>query len=286
MGAEPVAEDFRADVLLGKGQRHAAIAGADQIGFLQHDGERRFDHLLDVSRRRFDRRFARQHAGERAAELVAQLARGRPVFHFDNGFVVDVEQQVVGKLRLLRHLLGMRVVARAGDVAEEVGLALGAGGVKLGRFLAQPAEHLDQRILHAGFEPGKALALDLAAAGLLQIVELFEELLKAEGPLQRAEKGVEIDLRMRVAQRPAEQRELPVDIGFLARYARCGGVVRARIGDAAADDLAVLVENDGLGRRRTKIDADKRLHAVPLRPPRPRRRVSGRSSGNSSPDGS
>jgi hypothetical protein len=38
--AEAVAEDLRADMLLGERQRHPAIAGADQVGFFQIDRER------------------------------------------------------------------------------------------------------------------------------------------------------------------------------------------------------------------------------------------------------
>ena len=86
------------------------------------------------------------------------------------------------------------MVARARDVAEEVGFALGAGRIKLGRLLAQALEHLAERILHAGRDLGEALALDLADAGLLEIVELLEKLLEAKRPLQRAEERVEIDL--------------------------------------------------------------------------------------------
>ncbi len=42
-----------------------------------------------------------------------------------------------------------------------------------------------------------------------------------------------------------------------------------------------FVEEDSLGCRRTKINADESLHAFLLTPPRPRRHVSDRSSGNS-----
>ena len=227
-----------------------------------------------------------QHASERAPELIAQLARRRPVFHLDDRLVVDVEQQVVGKVGIARDLFGVRVVTRPRDVAEEVRFAFGAWRVELGRFRPQALEHLAERILHTGCDLGETLALDLADAGLLEIVELFQKLLETKSALKRAEERVEVDQPMGGGKRPAEQRELAVDARFLTGHARGGGVIRARIGDAVADYLAILVEEDRLGRRRTKIDADESFHAFLLKPPRQRRRVSDRPSGNSSPGGS
>src|SRR5450759_1062178 len=146
----------------------------------------------------------------------------------------------------------MSMVARSRDVPEEVGFAFGARSIKFGRLLAQSPEHLTERILHTIRDLGEALTLDLADAGLLQIVELFEKLLETKGSLERAEKRVEVDQRMGVGKRSAEQRELPVDARRLASHARRSGVIRARIGDAVTDHFAILVEEDGLGRRRTK----------------------------------
>ena len=39
VGAEPVAQDLGADVLLGERQGHAAVAGADEIGLFEFDIE-------------------------------------------------------------------------------------------------------------------------------------------------------------------------------------------------------------------------------------------------------
>src|SRR5450759_2715677 len=180
----------------------------------------------------------------------------------------------------------MSMVARSRDVPEEVGFAFGARSIKFGRLLAQSPEHLTERILHTGRDLGEALTLDLADAGLLEIVELFEKLLETKGALERAEESVEVDQPMGGGKSPPKQRELPVDAGFLARHARGRRVIRARIGYAVADHFAILVEEDGLGRRRTKIDADESLHAFLLKPQRPRRHVFDRPSGNSSPAGS
>ncbi len=141
----------------------------------------------------FDRWLRFQHTRERPAEFVTQLARWRPILHLDNRFVVDVEKQIVGKVRRARDLFGMGMVARSGDIAEEVRFALGAGSIKFGRLLAQPPEHLAERILDAGLDLGEALALDLADAGPLEIVELFKKLLEAKGSLQHAEERVEFD---------------------------------------------------------------------------------------------
>src|SRR5450759_4446267 len=215
VGTEAVAQNLRADMLLGERQRHPAIAGADEVGFLQIDREGGLDHLLDVGRRRFNRIVRFQHASERPPEFIAQLACRRPVLHLDNRLVVDVEQQIVGKVCVARDLFGMSMVARSRDVPEEVGFAFGARSIKFGRLLAQSPEHLTERILHTGRDLGEALTLDLADAGLLQIVELFEKLLETKGSLERAEERVEVDQPMGGGERPPEQRELPVDARLL-----------------------------------------------------------------------
>ena len=182
-------------MLLGEWQRHAAIAGADEIGFLQIDCERSLDHLLNVGRRRFDRIVRFQHAVERAPEFIAQLACRRPVFHLDDRLVVDVEKQVIGKVRprarLLRRGSGSAILRYRGRSPI-------CAWRRAHRALAPPCANAETLHRAKSFTPdadlGKALALNLADAGLLEIVELFEKLLETKGPLQRAEERVEIDL--------------------------------------------------------------------------------------------
>src|SRR5208282_6031286 len=109
------------------------------------------------------------------AELVAEIALGRPVLHVDDRLVIDVEKEVVRRGRRARDLLGVYVVARTGDIAEEVRLALGAGRVEGRRLLAQPSEHLAERFLDAGLDLAEALALDMAEAGLFEVPKLLDE---------------------------------------------------------------------------------------------------------------
>ena len=77
-------------------------------------------------------------------------------------------------------------------------LRLAPGRVERRRLGAQALEHL-ARAPPARRSPtlGEALALDLAAAGLLEIVELLEELLEPEGALERGEELVELAARGR-----------------------------------------------------------------------------------------
>ena len=67
----------------------------------------------------------------------------------------------------------MRVEARAGDVAEEVRLALGTGRVKLRRFLAHTLEDNLQRLGHGRAGRCKAPGFELTNAGFLKIAELL-----------------------------------------------------------------------------------------------------------------
>src|SRR5664280_1629794 len=171
----------------------------------------------------------------------------------------------------------MAMVARSRDIPEEIRFALGIGRIELRCLPAQPLEHLAERCPHAGTGLDKAFALNLADAGLLEIVELFKKLLETKGPLQRAKERVKLDQSVGVGKRPPEQRELCIDASLLARHSRGGRVIRARIGDAVTDHLAVLVKEDSLGRCGTEINADESLHAFLLMLPRWRRNASDRS---------
>ena len=94
-----------------------------------------------------------------------------------------------------------------------------------------------------------------------QVGELIDELFQAEGAFERAQEIVKLRRELAGApQRAPEQRELAVDLGFLAGDAGGRRVIRARIGDAAADDVAVVVQQNSLGRRGTEIDTDEGFH--------------------------
>ena len=62
------------------------------------------------------------------------------------------------------------------------------------------------------------------------------------------------------AERLAEQVEAAVDQRLLLGDRRRGVVVRARVGDAAAEDVLVLVDDHRLGGRRAEVDADEAAH--------------------------
>ena len=179
MRAEPVAQDIGTDVILGEGQRHPPVAGADQIRFLEIDGKRVDDRLRHVRRPGPDHAVHGEHARKRAAELVAELAGRRAVLDLDDRLVVDIEQELIGQPRGAGDLLGLRMVARAGDVAEEVRLARGAGRIERWRILAQMLEHLAERLLHATLHRGETLPFHLAVAGRFEVIELLDELLQA-----------------------------------------------------------------------------------------------------------
>ena len=131
-------------------------------------------------------------------------------------------------------------------------------------FLAKPLEHLAERFLRCRPELREAFALDVAEAGLLQIRQLLDVLLEPECAFQCTQKIVELDAEAAgFAQCTAEQGEAAVDARLLTGHAGRRFVVRTRIGDAATDDMAVLVQQHGLGGGRAQINSDKGLHHAP-----------------------
>ena len=165
------------------GRVHPAITGTDQVGFFQLDVERPFHRLLQLA---FKAGILPHHAVQRAFEFLGELTRRRPVFNRYDRLVVNVEQQVVGKAGVARHLLSNGQIARAGYVAEKVGLSGRAGREHDRSLITQPAEDLCQCVLYSICHLGEALAGDLLNAGLLQVVQLFKELFEPERPFKRA----------------------------------------------------------------------------------------------------
>jgi hypothetical protein len=68
--------------------------------------------------------------------------------------------------------------------------------------------------------------------------------------------------RAALLQRAAEQVEAAVDQRLGLGHRRGGVVVRARVGDAAADDVLLLVDHHRLGGGRAQVDADEATHVV------------------------
>ena len=105
---------------------------------------------------------------------------------------------------------------------------------------------------------------DVALAGRFEVGKLLEILLEPEVALQLAEESIERAIeRTGAAERLPEQVEAAVHQCLLLGDGRGGVVVRARVGDAAAEDVLVLVHDHGLGRGRAEIDADEATHAGP-----------------------
>ncbi len=130
-----------------------------------------------------------------------------------------------------RHRLGVDMKAGARDVAEEVGLALGAGRIELRRFVLQTAEDLVQRLAQSLGDLFEALAVQLPDAGLFEVGQLLEELHEPEVALDACEERFgPVVLRAARLQRAVEQGEAAVDARLFARDARGCRVVGTRVG--------------------------------------------------------
>ena len=242
VGAQAVAEDLGADMLLGKGQARAAVAGAHHVSLLH----RHVEHALD---RRADRMVALRDSGQHA-EGALQAAQHRAVgvridavLDLDDRTVEEVEQHVVAHAGFLGDGFAYREVAAAGDVAEEVGLALGAGREQPGRFHAQPPEDFLEGTAHALGGIAEVRAGQALAAGGFEIGELLDELFEAKVPFELLDESAQLAVQgAGLPQRLAEQVEARVDQRLLLRHLRGGVVVGARVGDAAPEHVAVLVD--------------------------------------------
>src|SRR5512136_2525843 len=123
----------------------------------------------------------------------------------------------------------MLVEAGAGDVAEEVRLALRTRGEHCGGLGADTHEHFIERRADAGLESRKAAAAELAGAGLLEVRQLLEELLQPERTLQdRQEVDEQVTELACLVEGPPKQSQPAVDSSLLAGDPGSGGVVRAR----------------------------------------------------------
>ena len=244
-------------MLLGEGQADPAVAGADDVGFLQRNGQgvaHRLDHRIPES-------VAALFEGTQ--ELALDVAGRGMAFHLQNRLVVDVEQQLEGQIALPAHRLARLHEAGAGEIAEEVGLAPGSGFEQRRRRSSQPAEDFRQGRPHHGFTSGEAGALDHLEAGVFEIAELFQELNAAEIALQVGQDAVDLAGKGgQTAELAAEQSQARVHQGLLFGD-RGGGVgVGAGIGDASPENLTALIHHHRLGGGRPQVDADKATHVL------------------------
>ena len=263
--AEAVAQDLGADVLLRERQPRAAVAGADDVGLLELGREHAVDRRADRGGRGGGLGQRLERAIERAAQVGTHRVAVDAVLDLDDRAVEDVEQHVVAQPRFLGHRLADREVTAAGDVAEEVGLPLRARGEHLGRLLAEPPEDLGQRggdRFDVGAEAG---SFGVALAYLLEVGELFDELLAPEFALELPEESLEPAVqRPGALERAAQEREPRGHERLLLRDRGGGVVVRPRVGDAAADDVPGLVDHHRLGGGGAEVDADEAAHVMLL----------------------
>src|SRR5579864_8496572 len=174
-------------MFLGERQRDAAVSGPDQISFFEFDAERIHNRAGNVVRPVDEVRIDLQHPRHGAAKLLAHVALWRPVFDVDDRLVVGVQQNVMWDIGFARDRLGMNMKTGAGDIAEEIRLALGSRSVKFRSFGLQAPEYFVQRLSHLFGHLGESLGLKLPDAGLLQVAELLQELNEAKVSLQRAQ---------------------------------------------------------------------------------------------------
>ena len=255
MGAEPVAENFGADLLLRKRQGNAAVAGADNICLFDFHAERR-------AHGRMHRRFiqvelgrALDHPAKAVLKLLGQAAFGWPVLDIDDRLVVGVEKLIKADAGLFGDFLADLHDARSGDVAEEIGFALGAALKEVGRLRFDAGEHLVKR-----FEQPRGAGLDMRFAGFVQILELLEKLFEADGKLDLLHDAGHVAAAGGGFEAAAEQRQAGADARFLLGDGGGGGVVGARIGDALAEHLVILVHQHRLGGGRAEVDSDIAFH--------------------------
>ena len=132
---------------------------------------------------------------ERALERRQQVPLDRvavdAVLDLDDRAVEHVEQEVVADAGFLGDRLAGREVLAAGDVAEEVRLALGARREQRRRLGGEPLEHFGQRFADGLRRVAELGGREAALAGRLEVAELLQVLLRAEIALELAEEAVE-----------------------------------------------------------------------------------------------
>ena len=188
---QAMAQDFRADVLLGERQASAPVAGADHVAFLEWGIEHALDRCADGVRAAGGFGHALECPLQRAHQVGGHGVGVDAILDFDDRAVEDVEHHVVADAHFLGNSLADGEVAAAGDVAEKIRLALCARREQVRRLRLQAFEHFGQRGGDRRGIVAEARAFGGTAAGDLQVGELFQELLQAEVAFQVAEKILE-----------------------------------------------------------------------------------------------
>ena len=248
-------------MLFRKRQPRTTVASANQVAFFQFGIQNALDWGLHLGAPGCRFRQGDESPLQRCGQVATYRVGIDAVFDFDDGAVKHIEQEVVARSRFLGHRLANSEVLAAGNVAEKVRLPIGARPEELSRFTLQTAEHFGQRHLHcpAGVaELGRGQA---AVAGLFQVAELLQVLLQPEITLELAEKTIERAIeRTGRAQRLAKQVKARVDQGLLLGNGGSRVVIGARVGDAAPENILVLVNDHRLGGGRSEVNADKATH--------------------------
>ena len=136
-----------------------------------------------------------------------------------------------------------------------------APGANSRRLRRAGAEHFGQGLRRRRGLAAEASALRMRPRQVCFQVGEFEELLQAEVALELAEEIVQaLPLSVpSVASAVAEQVKRALTQRLLLGDRGGGVVVRARVGDAAPEDVAVLVDQHRLGGGRAEVDADENV---------------------------
>ena len=184
----------------------------------------------------------------------------RPVLDLDDRPVVEVEQHVEGDATCLRDGLGLGRCTRAGDVAEEVATcASRRGRTAPGPRRAMRANTSLSALAHARLR-------DCANWPPWTLREQVARGRRAARGTARAGSARSRSARSRTSRLPSSPLRSSARRNSVKRAsmsascsATAGGrvVVGPRVGDAAAEHLAVLVEQHRLGGGRAEVDADE-----------------------------
>jgi hypothetical protein len=248
-----VAQDLAAHGPLGKGQGLAAVAGSHEGLFLDGLRARVGSRLLDEC--------DITEAGAQdpicgAPQQFREAVRHEPRLDVEDGAIVEGENVLERRLAAFREPLGSGHVRRTCQVAEEVAPPRTPREESRGIALRNVENRFDRRLEPSG--PASRCwrgdqAHDLGA----QLGELIEVVLEPEGLPEDFGQAVTAPRQAALEQGEARCRQC-----LLASDCRRDLEVAAAVGDTAAHELAVLVDQDGFGRGGAEVDTDDAPHAT------------------------